>query len=59
MDGFKAINEFIFLITLKLVENRISDIDPNNKNPNIIPIGIDCKMTNLFNTYCNDNIIKD
>jgi hypothetical protein len=48
-DGLKAINEFITLITLKLVENRITDeISDNdeliNENTYNIPIGQDCKM---------------
>lgn len=55
-DGLKAINEFITLITLKLVENRISDFDKNDdSDDNNIKIGLDCKMTYLYNTYCKTN----
>lgn len=55
-DGLKAINEFITLITLKLVENRISDFDENNdSDDNNIKIGLDCKITYLYNTYCKPN----
>lgn len=55
-DGLKAINEFITLITLKLVENRISDFDENNdSDDNNIKIGLDCKITYLYNTYCKSN----
>jgi type I restriction-modification system DNA methylase subunit len=55
-DGLKAINEFITLITLKLVENRISDFDENDdSDDNNIKIGLDCKMTYLYNTYCKTN----
>ena len=57
-DGLKAINEFITLITLKLVENRISDLnedDINDSDDNDIKIGLDCKMTYLYNTYCKAN----
>jgi type I restriction enzyme S subunit len=53
-DGLKAINEFITLITLKLVENRISDevVNNNNISDNNIKIGIDCTFTHLYNNYC-------
>jgi type I restriction-modification system DNA methylase subunit len=55
-DGLKAINEFITLITLKLVENRISDFDENDdSNDNNIKIGLDCKITYLYNTFCKTN----
>jgi enolase len=55
-DGLKAINEFITLITLKLVENRISDFDENDdSDDNNIKIGLDCKMTYLYNTFCKPN----
>ena len=55
-DGLKAINEFITLITLKLVENRILDFDENNdSDDNNIKIGWDCKITYLYNTYCKPN----
>jgi len=63
-DGLKAINEFITLITLKLVENRISDEVVNNyqMNDNNIKIGIDCTFTYLYNNYCKvpekEKIIK-
>jgi hypothetical protein len=52
-DGLKAINEFINLITLKLVENRIGDFNDNNNN--IINIGLDCKFSYLYNNFCNVN----
>ena len=52
-DGLKAINEFITLITLKLVENRICESDDSmEESDNYIRIGDDCKFTNLYNTYC-------
>jgi hypothetical protein len=53
-DGLQAINEFITLITLKLVENRITDEtdDYFYNNDNTIKIGNDCKMTYLYDTYC-------
>ena len=55
-DGLKAINEFITLITLKLVENRISDTDNNDdSDDNNIKIGLDCKITYLYNTFCKTN----
>ena len=50
-DGLKAINEFINLITLKLVENRIGDI--NDKNNDIINIGLDCKFSYLYDNFCD------
>ena len=60
-DGFKAINEFITLITLKLVENRITEFSDNfidvDENLNI-PIGHDCKMSYLYNTFCTPEKIK-
>lgn len=57
-DGIKAINEFITLITLKLIENRITDeLDADSfyveLNESVsIPIGDDCKMTYLYNNFC-------
>lgn len=52
-DGLKAINEFITLITLKLVEHRIYEIDNElNSDDDKIRIGLDCKFTNLYNDYC-------
>jgi hypothetical protein len=52
-DGLKAINEFITLITLKLVEHRICELnDKNESNDNKICIGLDCKFINLYNNYC-------
>ena len=52
-DGLKAINEFITLITLKLVENRICKMnDEYNSDDDKIRIGLDCKFTNLYDNYC-------
>ena len=52
-DGLKAINEFIALITLKLVEYKICDFnDTQESSDSKINIGLDCKFTNLYNTYC-------
>jgi len=50
-DGLKAINEFINLITLKLVENRIGDF--NNETDGIINIGLDCKFSYLYDNFCD------
>lgn len=60
-DGLKAINEFITLITLKLVENRIQNENENDENDEnyIIPIGNECKMKNLYEKYCSPEKIKD
>lgn len=59
-DGLKAINEFVTLITLKLIENRITpetgSMSDENHN---IPIGEDCKMTNLYNEYCAPDKLKN
>ena len=61
-DGLQAINEFILLITLKLVENRICDIDINSnkilhKNKKTddtqICIGLDCQFTYLYDNFCS------
>ena len=58
-DGLKAINEFITLITLKLIENRICDKNNDVIDENInIPIGVDCKMTNIYNNYCTIEKMK-
>ena len=61
-DGLKAINEFITLITLKLVEHRICEMDNNlDSNDDKIRIGLDCKFTNLYKNYCvynSDNRLK-
>ena len=58
-DGLKAINEFITLITLKLIENRICDKNNDVIDENInIPIGVDCKMTNIYNNYCTIDKMK-
>jgi type I restriction-modification system DNA methylase subunit len=56
-DGLKAINEIITLITLKLIENRITDETCyfNQYNDNVIKIGNDCKMSHLYETYCKHN----
>lgn len=55
-DGLKAINEFITLITLKLVENRICEMDNNfDSNDDKIRIGLDCRFTNLYENYCKYN----
>ena len=55
-DGLKAINEFITLITLKLVENRICEMDNEfDSNDDKIRIGLDCKFTNLYENYCKYN----
>jgi type I restriction-modification system DNA methylase subunit len=56
-DGLKAINEIITLITLKLIENRITDekCEFNKYNDNVIKIGNDCKMSYLYETYCKHN----
>ena len=52
-DGFKAISEIITLITLKMIEPRICNMDVRSKkSDNQIRIGEDCKFTNLYNTYC-------
>ena len=52
-DGLKAINEFITLITLKLVEHRICEIDELlDAEDDKIRIGLDCKFTNLYVNYC-------
>ena len=52
-DGLKAINEFLTLITLKLVEHRIRDIVDNDmKSDTRICIGSDCKITYLYDIYC-------
>lgn len=53
-DGLKAIGEFISLITIKLVENRIVDenIIITRSKTDMIKIGEDCKFTNLYNNYC-------
>ena len=52
-DGFKAISEFITLITLKLVEKRICAVNKKGKkSDDCIKIGEDCKFTNLYNNYC-------
>lgn len=60
-DGLKAINEFITLITLKLVENRIQNENENDENDEnyIIPIGNECKIKNLYEKYCSPEKIKD
>lgn len=60
-DGIKAINEFLSLITLKLVENRIRKKKENNEeyNDEKIRIGEDCKMTWLFENYCKPEHLKD
>ncbi len=56
-DGLKAINEFITLITLKLVEHRICAMDSTkDSNDDKIRIGLDCQFTNLYNNYCNYTI---
>ena len=57
-DGLKAINEFITLITLKLVENRICEMDNNfDSNDDKIRIGLDCRFTkpNLYVKYVGNN----
>jgi type I restriction-modification system DNA methylase subunit len=55
-DGLKVINEFVNLITLKLVENRISDEIQYNgiesESDTNIRIGNDCKITYLYDNYC-------
>ena len=52
-DGLKAINEFLTLITLKLVEHRIRDIVDNDMESDTrICIGSDCKITYLYDKYC-------
>jgi len=52
-DGLKAINEFLTLITLKLVENRIGDEIDNDAESDVnIKIGNDCRMTYLYDSYC-------
>ena len=59
-DGLKAINEFITLITLKLIEDRICDETNEITNENYqIPIGIDCKIENLYNNYCTPEKLKE
>jgi len=59
-DGLKAINEFITLITLKLTENRICNEDEEDSDENYnIPIGEDCKISNLYNEYCTPIKLKD
>jgi len=60
-DGLKAINEFITLITLKLVEHRICEMDEDSdSNDDKIRIGLDCKFTYLYENYCIHNKeIKD
>jgi len=58
-DGLKAINEFITLITLKLVEHRICEIDNElDSDDDKIRIGLDCKFTNLYDNYCNYDSTK-
>lgn len=60
-DGIKAINEFLSLITLKLVENRIRKKKEDNEeyNDEKIRIGLDCKMTWLYENYCQPEHLKD
>ena len=60
-DGIKAINEFLSLITLKLVENRIRKKKKDNEeyNDEKIRIGSDCKMTWLYDNYCQPEHLKD
>ena len=60
-DGIKAINEFLSLITLKLVENRIRKKKKDNEeyNDEKISIGSDCKMTWLYDNYCQPEHLKD
>ncbi len=60
-DGLKAINEFLTLITLKLVENRIIDeIDDNESfDDKKIAIGNDCKITYLYENYCKKEHMED
>jgi type I restriction-modification system DNA methylase subunit len=59
-DGLKAINEFITLITLKLIENRICDETNEITNENYqIPIGADCKIENLYNSFCTSEKLKE
>ena len=58
-DGLKAINEFITLITLKLIEDRICDETNEITNENYqIPIGVDCKIENLYNSFCTPEKLK-
>ena len=60
-DGIKAINEFLSLITLKMVEKRIRDKKEGNENydDEKIRIGLDCKMTYLHDNYCKQEHLKD
>lgn len=52
-DGLKAINEFITLITLKLVEHRIYELDETKSSDDEkIRIGLDCKFKYLYENYC-------
>lgn len=52
-DELKAINEFLTLITLKLVGHRIRDVVVNGMEiVTRICIGSDCKITYLYDKYC-------
>jgi hypothetical protein len=53
LDGIIAINEVLRLITLKLIENRITDYEEMKIGDDKLPIGNDCKFTNLYEAYCS------
>ncbi len=60
-DGIMAINEFLSLITLKMIEHRIrkKKEDDTNFNDEKIRIGLDCKMTWLYENYCQPEHLND